>query len=60
MKSEGEILCFSCYQNQSPFIDEAWRIIADVIDYGLVWVDSESIERRKRHIVPTTSEYKRR
>jgi len=48
VKSEGGYLCFSCFEKQSPFIDEAWRIISDVIKYGLIWVDSESIETRKR------------
>jgi hypothetical protein len=49
VKVEGESLCFICYESQSPFIDEVWRIFSDVINNHLIWVDTESIERRKRN-----------
>lgn len=52
VKRNGEYICKNCYTEESPMIDEIWRIIKFVLDNNLVWVDFDAGSRRpqkRRH-----------
>ena len=52
VKRNGEYICKTCYTEESPMIDETWRIIKFVLDNNLVWVDFDAGSRRpqkRRH-----------
>ena len=40
-------VCPTCFVAESPIIDEAWRIVKDVLDNRMEWEDSHEIERRR-------------
>lgn len=48
IKQEGSLLCHSCFEKKSPFIDEVLRIIDFAINNNLIWIDFDAIEKRRR------------
>ena len=48
VETEDGVFCVPHYEERSPFIDEVWRIVSDVLNNNMVWVDSDAVERRRR------------
>lgn len=48
VKRKGEYVCGTCFVDESPIIDEGWRILKEVIDSKMVWEDMTSIEQGRR------------
>lgn len=44
---DGLKRCSKCFVEESPLIDEGWRILKDAMDKNMEWEDVYAIERRR-------------